>query len=168
MLKFWEVKKMKINLLVKLILFSSVILFVGFVLENSKTVKLSKANPEFQQKEKPGKLEDKGIGPIKELKLGNIDQKLVDKGSDIFYDKCSLCHNIDDVNLAPPLRGISKYLPPEFIMNYLMNTTEMQKKDPYVKKLIQEWKKVPIMKDQHLKKKDARAVLEFLRSLDEK
>ncbi len=159
--------KMKMNSIMTLLLFSSFIFFLGFELENPNVVKSLKTNPEFQQKDKPSNLADKGIGPIKEIKLGSIDQKLVDKGSSIFYDKCALCHNIDDVNLAPPLRGISKYLSPEFIMNYLMNTTEMQKKDPYIKKLIQEWKKVPIMKDQHLKKKDARAVLEFLRSLDE-
>ena len=158
---------MKINLFVKLLLFGSFILFLGFELENPNMVKSLKPKTEFQQKEKSGKLDDNGIGPIKELKLGKIDQKLVDKGNDLFYDKCSLCHNIDDVNLAPALRGITKYLSPEFIMNYLMNTTEMQKKDPYVKKLIQQWKQVPVMKDQHLKKKEARAVLEFLRSLDE-
>jgi hypothetical protein len=45
-----------------------------------------------------------------------------------------------------------------------MNTSEMQKKNPFVQKLIQEWKKVPIMKDQKLTEKDARAVLEYLRS----
>jgi hypothetical protein len=42
----------------------------------------------------------------------------------------------------------------------------MQKKDPYVKNLIQTWKKVPMMKDQHLKQNEARAVLEYLRSVD--
>lgn len=51
-------------------------------------------------------------------------------------------------------------------MNYLMNTAEMQKKDANVMNLIQQWKKVPIMKDQKLKQNDARAVLEYLRSLD--
>ena len=65
------------------------------------------------------------------------------------------------MKLAPALLGVTKILSPEFIMNYLMNTAEMQKKNPYVQKLIQTWKKVPMMKDQKLKEKDARAILEF-------
>ncbi len=157
---------MKINSVVQVLLFVSFILLMGFVLNNPKLNKPLKASEEFQQKKSSSQMNDKGVGPIKELKLGNIDQKLVDKGDDIFNDKCSACHNIDDVNLAPALKGVTKNLSPVFIMNYLMNTAEMQKKDPYVKKLIQDWKKVPMMKDQHLKKDDARAVLEFLRSVD--
>ncbi len=145
---------MKINSIIMSVLFLSIVIFCGFQ-TNSFTM--------FQQK---SNLKDKGIGPIKEVKLGPIDQKLVDKGSNLFDTKCSPCHNIDDVNLAPPLRGITKALSPEFIMNYLMNTTEMQKKDPYVLKLIQDWKTVPIMKDQKLTKKEARAVLEYLRTVE--
>jgi hypothetical protein len=68
------------------------------------------------------------------------------------------------VNLGPALKGVTKILSPEFIMNYLMNTSEMQKKNPYIQKLIGNWKTVPMMKDQKLKEKDARAVLEFLRT----
>lgn len=147
---------MKKNSITKSIIFISILVFCGFQ-TNSFII---------QQKQNSSQLKDKGIGPVKELKLGAIDKKLVKKGSEIFDAKCSLCHNIDDVNLAPPLRGITKVLSPEFIMNYLMNTDEMQKNDPYLKKLIQNWKTVPIMKDQKLKEKDARAVLEFLRSVE--
>lgn len=159
---------MKIKSILKMLLFFTFIFFLGFEMNSSKSVKeLKIIHNEFQQKQNVKQLSDKGIGPIKEVKLGKINQRLVDKGSSIFNDKCAICHDIDDVNLAPPLRGITKALSPVFIMNYLMNTAEMQKKDPYVKKLIQEWKTVPMMKDQRLKEKDARAVLEFLRSLDE-
>jgi mono/diheme cytochrome c family protein len=145
---------MKTNSIVMLLLFVSVLAFCGFQ-TNSFLIKQEKQN-----------LKDKGIGPVKEVKLGPIDQKLADKGSDLFDSKCSPCHDIDDVNLAPALRGITKALSPEFIMNYLMNTAEMQKKDPYVQKLIQDWKRVPIMKNQQLKEKDARAILEYLRTVE--
>ncbi len=157
---------MKINSIAKTLYTVPFILFAGFVLQNQVTDNRLVANHEFQQEKKSSQLDNKGIGPIKEVKLGSIDQRLVEKGSSIFNDKCALCHDIDNVNLAPPLRGITKRLSPEFIMNYLMNTTEMQKKDPYIKKLIQAWKTVPEMKDQRLKQSDARAVLEFLRSLE--
>ncbi len=143
---------MKTNSIIKYLLLIAIISFLGIASTNAQ--------------KGSAKSEDKGIGPVKEVKLGNIDKKLVDKGKSIYNDKCSACHDIDDVNLAPPLRGVSKRLSPVFIMNYLVNTTEMQKKDPNVISLIQQWKKVPMMKDQHLKQNDARAVLEFLRSLD--
>jgi len=145
---------MKVNSIVMSIFFLLILAFCGFE-TNSFTI--------FQQK---SNLKDKGIGPIKEVKLGPIDQKLAVKGSRVFEASCSPCHNIDDVNLAPALRGITKVLSPEFIMNYLMNTTEMQKKDPYIQKLMQDWKNVPIMKDQKLKEKDSRAVLEYLRTVE--
>ncbi len=149
---------MKSHSIIKILFLVSIISFLSIA---SNEAMLKTGN---QQKKSAA--EDKGIGPVKEVKLGNIDKRLVDKGNSIYNEKCSACHNIDDVNLAPPLRGVSKRLSPVFIMNYLMNTTEMQKKDPNVISLIQQWKKVPMMKDQHLKLADARAVLEFLRSLD--
>ncbi len=157
---------MKMKLIIQWMLFMGLILFTGFGLDNPAAVNPAVQNIAIQHKKKSSQQEDKGIGPVKEVKLGPVNKMLVDKGNNIFNSKCSLCHDIDDVNLAPPLRGVTKKLSPVFIMNYLMNTAENQKKDPYVKKLIQQWKTVPMMKDQKLKDKDARAVLEFLRSLD--
>ncbi len=157
---------MKTKVIIQLMVFAGSILLLGFTLNNPAPVKAANENYVLQSKEKDPQLKDNGIGPIKSVKLGPINQRLVDQGNGIFNDKCSLCHNIDDVNLAPALRGVTKTLSPVFIMNYLMNTKEMQQKDPYVKSLILKWKKVPVMKDQKLKEKEARAVLEFLRSID--
>ncbi len=153
--------KTKTKSLIQLSLFAVFILFLGFRMDNSA---VSTTEMTLIQKKNSSNLNDKGFGPIKEVKLGPINQRLVDKGNDIFNDKCSACHNIDDVNLAPPLRGVTKILSPVFIMNYLMNTKENQQKDGYVKSLMAQWKKVPVMKDQKLKEADARAVLEFLRT----
>jgi len=151
---------MKISSIIQIVFVSSFIGLCGFEANSPAFMK-----PGEQQKS-PSILEDKGIGPVKDVKLGAIDPKLVAKGNSLFTDKCSACHDIDDVNLTPPLRGITKTLSPVFIMNYLMNTAEMQKKDANVIKLIQQWKKVPMMKDQKLKQADARAVLEYLRSFE--
>ncbi len=109
---------------------------------------------------------DNGIGPIKSVKLGKIDQDLVDQGNSIFYSKCYLCHDIDQTKLAPPLRGVAKKQTPEFIMNYLLNTAEMQEKDATIKALMEHFSNVPKMPDQQLSKDDARAVLEFLRTIE--
>jgi hypothetical protein len=48
-------------------------------------------------------------------------------------------------------------------MNYLLNTTEMQKKEPELKKLIKEYNGI-VMPDQGLNQSQARAVVEYLRS----
>ncbi len=109
---------------------------------------------------------DNGIGPIKSVKLGKIDQSLVSEGSSIFYSKCYLCHSINQTKLAPPLHGVAKTQTPVFIMNYLLNTAEMQAKDPTIKALMQQFSNVPKMPDQQLTKDQARAVLEFLRTIE--
>jgi mono/diheme cytochrome c family protein len=107
--------------------------------------------------------EDIGIGPIKELKLGAIDEKLVKEGKNIFDSKCMACHRLDSKLVGPPLKNIIKESSPIYVMNYLLNTTEMQKKDPKLKKLIKEYNGV-VMPDQSLNKKQARAIIEYLRS----
>lgn len=109
---------------------------------------------------------DNGIGPIKSVKLGDVDQSLVDDGNSIFYSKCYLCHDVDQTKLAPPLRGVAKKESPIFIMNYLLNTAEMQEKDAKIKALMEQFPNVPKMPDQQLTEDQARAVLEFLRTIE--
>ena len=111
--------------------------------------------------------ENIGIGPIKKLKLGAIDAKLVKEGKNIFNSKCMACHRLDTKLVGPPLRNITKQYSPVYIMNYLLNTTEMQKKEPQLKKLIKEYNGV-VMPDQGLNKKQARSILEYLRSVVKK
>jgi len=106
---------------------------------------------------------DLGIGPIKEVKLGPIDDKLVQHGKSLFEMKCTMCHSLDERKIGPPLRDVTEQRTPEFIMNLLVNTAEMEQKDATMKKLISEYS-VP-MTDLQLSEKDARAILEYLRSV---
>jgi cytochrome c len=108
--------------------------------------------------------DNNGIGPIKELSVGAIDQNLVLQGRKIFTTQCISCHQIDSRSVGPPLRNITKKNTPVYIMNYLLNTIDMQKKDPQLQKLVDEYKVV--MPDQQLTRDDARAVLEYFRSVD--
>ncbi len=106
--------------------------------------------------------EDKGIGPIKDLKLGSIDQNLVKEGASIFQSKCSTCHSLDDRRVGPPLGKVLDRDTPEFVMNFLLNTTEMIQKNEKIKKLVQEYGMR--MPDLGLNKDQARAVLEYFRT----
>ena len=108
--------------------------------------------------------DDNGIGPIKDITLGAIDPKLVIVGKNIFNTKCIACHDLDQKKIGPPLRNITKNNTPAYIMNYLLNTTEMQKKDSLLEKLVDEYK--ILMPDQQLTQNDARAVFEYFRSVE--
>lgn len=106
-----------------------------------------------------------GIGPIKEVKLGPINKSMAAEGKKIFDTKCFACHRLDTKLVGPALKPIVKKLPPVYLMNYLLNTTEMQKKDPQLKKLIKEFNGV-LMPDQQLTEKQARDVLEYFRTIE--
>jgi mono/diheme cytochrome c family protein len=108
---------------------------------------------------------DKGIGPITSVTLGPIDTSLADKGKSTFTSICTACHALDKKMVGPPLREITEQRTPEFIMNMLMNTPEMQNKDPEVKKLIAEYK--VLMTIPKLNQDQARALLEYLRQADQ-
>jgi mono/diheme cytochrome c family protein len=107
-------------------------------------------------------LSDKGIGPIKELKLAAIDQNMVKTGDQLFQSKCALCHTMDQKKVGPPLREEMEEHSPEFIMNLLLNTVEMQQKNEHMKAEVKEF--VTVMPDPKLTQDQARAILEYLRS----
>ena len=105
-----------------------------------------------------------GIGPIKNVVLGPLNKKWVDEGKGIYNNTCVVCHDLDQKKIGPALKNITKQRSPEFIMNLLLNTAQMQKEDPTVKALLKEYNNLP-MQDPNLNQAKARAVLEYLRSV---
>lgn len=108
---------------------------------------------------------DKGIGPIQNVTLGPIDPKMADQGSSLFSSICTACHSLDKKMVGPPLRNVTERRTPEYIMNMLVNTQEMQNKDPEVKKLVAEYK--VLMAIPKLTQDQARSLLEYLRQADQ-
>lgn len=105
-----------------------------------------------------------GIGPIKEpLQLGPIDPDLVARGKEIFDVKCSACHKLFSRWVGPPLGDVLEKRTPEFVMNMILNPDEMIKKHPEVKDLLREY--LTVMTFQNVTVDDARAILEYLRSV---
>jgi len=107
-------------------------------------------------------LDNKGIGPIKNVKLGAIDDKMVAKGKELFKINCTACHKIKKKYIGPALKDITKRRSPEWIMNMILNSDEMLKKDPVAKALIAKYN-AP-MAQQQIPKNDVRAILEYLRT----
>ncbi|WP_103071612.1 c-type cytochrome [Aquimarina sediminis] len=110
-------------------------------------------------------LESKGVGPVTSLELpAEIDQSMVAKGQDIFKKMCMACHKPNKRFIGPAPTGILKRRSPEWVMNMILNPSEMVEKDPLAKELLIEFNGSP-MANQSLTEEDARAVLEYFRTL---
>lgn len=111
-------------------------------------------------------LKNKGIGPIKSLKLEpEIDQNMVTHGAELYKVKCASCHRPDKKYVGPASAGIMNRRTPEWIMNKMLNPLKMIQEDQLTKELSKEFNYI-IMPDQGLEEHEARAVLEYFRTLN--
>lgn len=108
--------------------------------------------------------DDKGIGPITTVTLGNINEEMAMQGKGIFDGKCLTCHRADADGAGPKLKDITKKRTPEWIMNIILNPQEMILKNATAKKVSEKYKMH--MSSYGLTEQDARAVLEYLRYED--
>ena len=110
-------------------------------------------------------LTNKGIGPIKSITLApEIDQAMATHGADVYKKMCMACHRPDKKFIGPAPTGILERRTPEWIMNMILNTEEMVQNDPLAKELLIEFNGSP-MANQNLTEEEARAVLEYFRTL---
>ncbi|GAA4272478.1 c-type cytochrome [Aquimarina gracilis] len=112
-------------------------------------------------------LDNKGVGPITSITFDNeIDQKLANQGEQLFKSKCLACHKAKQKFIGPAMAGIYKIRSPEWVMNMIMNPTEMLEKDPVAKALLKEYNNT-IMINQNIPETEARAMAEWFRTLEE-
>lgn len=110
-------------------------------------------------------LDNKGVGPISAISLpSEIDQTMATHGADVFKKMCTACHRPDKKFIGPAPKNILSRRSPEWIMNMILNPDEMVQKDPLAKALLIEFNGSP-MANQNLSEEDARAVLEYFRTL---
>lgn len=110
-------------------------------------------------------LVNKGVGPIKSLVLpAEIDQAMATKGAEIFKANCTACHRPDKKFIGPAPKGVLDIRTPEWVMNMILNPEVMVVEDPLAKELLMEFNGSP-MANQNLSEADARAVLEYFRTL---
>ncbi|WP_372744328.1 cytochrome c [Lutibacter sp.] len=108
-------------------------------------------------------MKDKGIGPIKSITLGEIDQAMVDQGHELFKSKCSACHKEDKRFVGPALAGVTERRTPEWIMNMILNPEVMVAENATAKQLLAEY--LSPMANQSLTEQEARLILEYFRTL---
>ena len=110
--------------------------------------------------------EEHGIGPFtEEVTLdGEVDEELARMGQEVFEFNCEACHALDERFVGPPLGRILDYRSPTFVMNMIMNPSEMADRHPVVPELLREYPVV--MPYQNISEEQARAIVEYLRTTD--
>jgi len=110
-------------------------------------------------------LTNKGVGPIKSITLpAEIDPTLAAQGQDVYNKMCTACHKPNEKFIGPPPAGILERRTPEWVMNMILNPEVMIVQDPLAKDLLMEFNGAP-MANQNLTEDQARAVLEYFRTL---
>jgi len=107
-------------------------------------------------------MQDKGIGPIKSITLGEIDEAMVAEGQLVFKAKCSACHKISKRFVGPALGGVTDRRTPEWIMNMILDPELMVAENKIAKDLLAEY--LAPMANQNLTEKEARQILEYFRT----
>ena len=74
-----------------------------------------------------------GIGPVDALLLDKIDDKTQQAGYQIFLKKCLECHKMEREAGGPDISDVLSRRKPEWVMNFILNTEEMQEKDKTAK-----------------------------------
>ena len=151
--------KVKINLMLALIIVT-MLASCGGGTEQKTAQPASKAPVTNDQ----DPMTNKGIGPVKELVLGELNPAMAAEGEEIYKKMCSACHKPTEKFIGPAPKGIMERRSPEWIMNMILNPEEMVKSDPIAKKLLAEFNFAP-MANQHLTEEQARKVLEYFRTI---
>ncbi len=158
---------LKISIYFLLILISSLALVTACGGESDKG---DTSNQNQTMNTNPSGLSDweleNGFGPVKKkLNLGPIDKTMAAEGEKIFESKCATCHKLDERYTGPAQRNVLQRVTPEFFMNTVLNPDENLEKHPHSQKMLAEY--MTKMTNQNVTLKDARALLEYFRVLDE-
>lgn len=137
----------------------------GFSYEKTETTEQAAPAAEKTPASQRVDLSNKGVGPIKELVLtSEIDKAMAAQGAETFNKMCTACHRLDKKFIGPAPKGIIERRTPEWIMNMILNPEGMVKNDPLAKELLIEFNGAPMV-NQGLTEKEARAILEYYRTL---
>ncbi|MHB8842741.1 MAG: c-type cytochrome [Candidatus Aquicultor sp.] len=144
------------------------LVILGVTDQNTVSIKIANKQSADSLKNDRGKDSiDIGIGPVKTVQLGKIDSAMVQDGQSIFSSECSDCHDpYKNQDSGPSVKTFIHMRSPVFIMNYLLNTDEMNEKNSSIKESINKYGNTP-MSSTPLTEQQARSLLEYFRSIGE-
>jgi mono/diheme cytochrome c family protein len=105
-----------------------------------------------------------GIGPVTApvTLAATPDHAMAEAGEEVFEQKCSACHKMDEKYVGPALGEVTKRRSAAYIMNMILNPQEMVERHPVAKQLLAEH--MTFMPNQGLTQDQARQVVEYLRT----
>ena len=109
-------------------------------------------------------LDQKGVGPVQEVTLVELNPPWAEQGKQLFEQKCHACHRADRKFIGPSLSGVLQRRNPVWVMNMILNPDQMVQKDPLAQELFMEFNGSP-MTDLNLTEDQARTILEYFRTL---
>ena len=111
---------------------------------------------------------NKGIGKFKNIQLTHpLDEAMIAKGQPIYDSKCLACHKLTDEKLVGPgWTGVTERRTPEWILNFITNTSVMLDSDLIAQKMMITC--LVRMPNQEVSDEEARQLLEFMRKNDGK
>ncbi|THD69282.1 cytochrome c [Robertkochia marina] len=137
----------------------------GFQYEQSVSKKTTLPDAPASKPSETVDLSTKGIGPVSKVNIASeIDIDMAKKGEAHFKRVCLACHLPDQRMLGPAMKGITGRRTPEWIMNMIINPQEMALKDSLANALLKEYNQ-SIMPNQNITEEEARAMLEYFRTL---
>ena len=110
---------------------------------------------------------ENGIGPLTQaITVGPVNKEMAEQGQKLFEAKCTACHKLDQRYVGPPLGGVTTRRTPTYIMNMILDPTDMTELHPAAKELLGQY--MTQMPNLALTQVEARAVLEYFREVDAK
>jgi mono/diheme cytochrome c family protein len=107
----------------------------------------------------------KGVGPVDHVDVASLDESNRPNGAQLFQEKCSACHKLDEKYIGPALAGVTGRREPEWILNMILNPENMIQQDPTAKALLAQF--IAPMANQHLTREQAECILVYFREHDE-
>jgi len=105
------------------------------------------------------------IGPVQKVDLGPIEEELAEQGEEIFNTRCKTCHRFGERYVGPDLTNTAGQRDPVYIMNMILAPEKMLQNHPTAKALMAEYG--TMMTNQNLSREQARALLEYLREVNQ-
>lgn len=110
-------------------------------------------------------MDNKGIGPISSYTFEEeVNTELAAKGEAVFKQMCTACHKTEQKLIGPPVKGIFERRSVEWVMNMILNPDQMLNEDPIAMELLKEHNNVRML-NQNLTEEDAKALVEYFRTL---
>ena len=128
----------------------------------------NKETPSGNLMKEADETKDEGIGKFKNIQLTHpLDESMIAKAGPIFNAKCFACHKLTNEKLVGPgWKGVTDRRTPQWIMNFVTNTSVMLDSDLVAQKMLVTC--LVRMPTQGLTDDEARDMLEFMRKNDGK